>query len=77
MGTGWERVGWSWRAGGLRALLQTNTHDPTCTHPQGRGLGRYMLQLLELGARKAGVPRLMLTVLHGNTGAHALYRALG
>ena len=35
------------------------------------------MQLLELTARRSGLPRLMLTVFHANEAAVALYRRLG
>jgi GNAT superfamily N-acetyltransferase len=44
---------------------------------QGKGLGRFLMQLLELVGRRSGVARLMLTVFHGNIGAVQLYRKLG
>lgn len=44
---------------------------------QGKGLGKFMMQLLELIARRSGVARLMLTVFHGNSAARQLYRKLG
>ena len=44
---------------------------------QGKGLGKFLMLLLELIARKSGVTRLMLTVFHGNLAARALYRKLG
>lgn len=45
--------------------------------PQGKGLGRFLMQLLELVGRRSGVARLMLTVFHANTAALALYKRLG
>lgn len=44
---------------------------------QGKGLGRFLMQLLELVGRKSGVARLMLTVFHQSAAAVALYRKLG
>ncbi|GAB4821276.1 hypothetical protein N2152v2_008322 [Parachlorella kessleri] len=44
---------------------------------QGKGLGKFLMQLLELVARKGRVTRLLLTVFHGNLAAQALYRRLG
>lgn len=44
---------------------------------QGKGLGRFLMQLLELIGRRSGVARLMLTVFHANTTAVALYKRLG
>jgi hypothetical protein len=44
---------------------------------QGRGLGRFLMQLLELVGRRSGVARLMLTVFHENAAAVQLYRKLG
>ena len=45
--------------------------------PQGKGLGRFLMQLLELLGRRGSIDRLMLTVFHANTAATALYRRLG
>ena len=50
---------------------------PNVLFPQGKGLGRFLLTLLELMGRKAGVARLMLTVFHGNAAARAFYAKLG
>lgn len=44
---------------------------------QGKGLGRFLVQLLELIARQAGLARIMLTVMHANVAGQALYRRLG
>lgn len=44
---------------------------------QGKGLGKFLMQLLELMGRKARVARLMLTVFHGNAAARGLYSRLG
>ncbi|KAI3425014.1 hypothetical protein D9Q98_008396 [Chlorella vulgaris] len=44
---------------------------------QGKGLGRFLMQLLELMGRRSGVARLMLTVFHDNVAATAMYRKLG
>ncbi|KAL4424423.1 hypothetical protein ABPG77_005666 [Micractinium sp. CCAP 211/92] len=44
---------------------------------QGKGVGRFLMQLLELIGRRSGVARLMLTVFHANVAATALYRRLG
>ena len=44
---------------------------------QGRGLGRYLMQLTELISRKAGLARIMLTVFKENKAAIALYTKLG
>lgn len=44
---------------------------------QGKGAGRFLMQLLELMGRRSGVARLMLTVFHANAAATALYRRLG
>ena len=44
---------------------------------QGKGVGRFLMQLLELLGRRSGVARLMLTVFHANVGAVHMYRKLG
>ncbi|KAL4447745.1 hypothetical protein ABPG75_004964 [Micractinium tetrahymenae] len=44
---------------------------------QGKGVGRFLMQLLELIGRRSGVARLILTVFHANTAATAMYRRLG
>jgi ribosomal protein S18 acetylase RimI-like enzyme len=44
---------------------------------QGKGVGRFLMQLLELIGRRSGVARLMLTVFHDNQAAMQLYRKLG
>lgn len=44
---------------------------------QGKGLGRFLVQLLELIARRAGLAKIMLTVMHANLAGQALYRRLG
>ena len=48
-------------------------------HPrvQRKGVGRFMMQLLELVARTSGADRMALTVMDVSDGAHALYAALG
>jgi ribosomal protein S18 acetylase RimI-like enzyme len=48
-----------------------------CKRAQGKGLGKYLMQLLELTARKHGVTQLMLTVFTANTSGWALYKKLG
>ena len=59
-------------------FLTLSLPSPTLAHrAQGRGLGRFLMQLLELTARRSGLPRLMLTVFHANESAVALYRRLG
>jgi ribosomal protein S18 acetylase RimI-like enzyme len=47
------------------------------TGAQGRGLGRFMMQVAELFARKAGLARVMLTVFTANEAARRLYAGLG
>ena len=47
---------------------------PPC---QGKGLGRFLVQLLELIARRSGLAKMMLTVMHANMAGQALYRRLG
>ena len=42
-----------------------------------RGIGRKLLEDCERRAREAGRDDLRITVLAGNHGAHALYRAFG
>jgi ribosomal protein S18 acetylase RimI-like enzyme len=42
-----------------------------------KGLGRFLMQLLELSARRAGLAALTLTVQDCNEGARALYGGLG
>lgn len=44
---------------------------------QGKGLGKYLMQLVELITRKGGLTRIMLTVFHENTSAIILYNKLG
>jgi ribosomal protein S18 acetylase RimI-like enzyme len=44
---------------------------------QSKGLGKYLMQLVELITRKGGLTRIMLTVFHENTAAVALYNKLG
>lgn len=44
---------------------------------QGRGIGKFLMQLVELIARKAGLGAVMLTVFKSNAGATGLYRSLG
>ncbi len=44
---------------------------------QGKGLGKFLVQLLELMARKSGLSKIMLTVMHANVAGQALYRRLG
>jgi N-alpha-acetyltransferase 40 len=44
---------------------------------QGRGLGRFLLQVVELIARKGSIERLMLTVFRTNVVARHLYERLG
>ncbi|KAK9844129.1 hypothetical protein WJX81_005351 [Elliptochloris bilobata] len=44
---------------------------------QRRGLGGFLMKLLELAARKVGVDALMLTVIDANVGARAMYTKLG
>lgn len=41
------------------------------------GVGRFLMQLLELAARRAGVDAVTLTVMDCNTAALALYASLG
>jgi len=44
---------------------------------QGRGLGKFLMQLVELAARKVGVSAVMLTVFKANEAAAKLYGSLG
>ena len=44
---------------------------------QGKGIGKYLMRLIDSIARKFDVPRLMLTVFRENTRAMAFYRRLG
>lgn len=44
---------------------------------QRMGLGKFLMQLLELIARRQKLEGIMLTVLHANTAAAELYRKLG
>jgi ribosomal protein S18 acetylase RimI-like enzyme len=44
---------------------------------QGRGVGRFLLQLAELISRKAGLTKVMLTVFTSNSTANGLYSKLG
>lgn len=44
---------------------------------QGRGVGRFLMQMTELIARKSGLARVMLTVFKTNAGANGLYSKLG
>ena len=44
---------------------------------QGRGVGRFLMQMTELIARKSGLARVMLTVFRTNAGANGLYSKLG
>lgn len=46
-------------------------------HLQGKGLGRYMLQLLERMARDHGFMEIKLTVMDTNVGARKFYSSLG
>ena len=43
----------------------------------GRGIGRRMMELMEEQARKAGLERLKLTVIHENVRARRLYEKMG
>lgn len=43
---------------------------------QGKGLGRFLVQIMELLAIKHKMPCIMLTVFHINTGATAFYKKL-
>lgn len=67
----------------LFSIQRTNLRSPSVPSPseplwrQGKGLGRFLMQLLELIGRRSGVARLMLTVFHANEAAVALYRRLG
>lgn len=47
------------------------------TGAQGRGLGRFLMQVCELAACKAGLARVMLTVFTANDAARRLYAGLG
>jgi ribosomal protein S18 acetylase RimI-like enzyme len=44
---------------------------------QGRGVGRFLMQAVELVARQRGLAAVMLTVFRANAAAGAMYRALG
>lgn len=44
---------------------------------QGRGVGKFLMQLVELIARRAGLARVMLTSFTANSGANKLYSKLG
>lgn len=44
---------------------------------QRRGLGRFLMQLIELIAWRVGMTNVMLTVFEGNQGGRRLYEALG
>jgi ribosomal protein S18 acetylase RimI-like enzyme len=44
---------------------------------QGRGVGRFLLQIAELISRKAGLAKIMLTVFIANFVANGLYSKLG
>ena len=44
---------------------------------QGRGVGKFLMQLVEFVARRSGLARVMLTSFTENTGANALYTKLG
>lgn len=44
---------------------------------QGKGLGSYLMDLLEQWAHRYGVRKLMLTCFQSNTAALAMYRKLG
>ena len=44
---------------------------------QGKGLGKFLVQLLELIARRSGLAKIMLTVMHANVAGQALYKRLG
>lgn len=47
------------------------------TSVQGKGVGAYLMRLIELIARKGKLKRILLTVFHDNVGAYGLYRKLG
>ncbi len=63
------------------AVWHAQPHSKRLQRPgawlQGKGLGKFLMQLLELIARRSGVARVMLTVFHGNAAARALYQRLG
>lgn len=79
--------------GSLRSLplafvhlrFELNDNDPVMyiyeiqveSAAQGCGLGRFMMQLAELAARRAGLTAIMLTVFKANGAANALYSKLG
>ena len=44
---------------------------------QGKGLGKFLMQIVELVARSTKLPRVMLTVFTENKAANALYSKLG
>ncbi len=44
---------------------------------QGRGIGRFLMQIAELISRKAGLAKVMLTVFKENSAANGLYSKLG
>ena len=44
---------------------------------QGRGVGRFLMQAVEMVARQRGLAAVMLTVFRANAAAGAMYRALG
>ncbi|KAK9833811.1 hypothetical protein WJX74_006614 [Apatococcus lobatus] len=44
---------------------------------QGKGLGKFLVKLLELVARRSGLVKIMLTVMHANMAGQALYKRLG
>lgn len=62
------------------AAMSSVLGSPAMSHScvlQGRGLGRFVMQLLELLAARAGLARLLLTVFHANESAVRMYRKLG
>lgn len=67
----------AWRQSGSRSEHVVTVGVGLDPAWRGRGLGRLLLEKIEEWAQAAGVRKLQLRVLSGNTGARRLYESLG